>query len=92
MPEEVCRQLGRWRPSIDEGYERNARANVLRSQLLMAQFIKTNKGRMDPLDEELVLKQLLVQLENHGHLDRTEQVIFLRTFARPCEVAEPNPR
>ena len=66
IPDDVKKQLGRWRPSADEGYERAARVNVLRSQLTIAEYIKTNLGRADPFDETSVLRQAESLLRQAG--------------------------
>ena len=58
IPDDVKKQLGRWRPSPDEGYERNVRINVLRSQRIIAEFVKVNKGRENPLDGDSVLRRV----------------------------------
>lgn len=85
VPEDVRRQLGRWRPSIDEGYERNTKANVLRSHRVIAEFIKMNTGREDPFDEEAVLRFIGKKMQEMGHPDECvqEQMEQLRTFAEP---------
>lgn len=83
IPEDVRRQLGRWRPWIDEGYERNTKANVLRSHRIIAEFIKMNTGREDPFDEEAVLRFIGKKMREMGHPDECvqEQMEQLRTFA-----------
>lgn len=53
IPPDIRRQMGRWRPAADEGYERVTRANILRSQKVIAAFLRDNKGRGDPMDELL---------------------------------------
>ena len=85
VPEDVRRQLGRWRPSIDEGYERNTKANVLRSHRVIAEFIKMNTGREDPFDEEAVLRFIGKKMQEMGRPDECvqEQMEQLRTFAEP---------
>ena len=55
VPEDVRRMIGRWRPSVDESYERNLKANVTRCQAVIAHFIKKNLGNMDPFDEVIVI-------------------------------------
>eukprot|EP00435_Cladocopium_sp_Y103_P017366 s1708_g4.t1 len=90
IPDDVKKQLGRWRPSCDEGYERNVRTNVLRSQRIMAEFVKVNRGKEDPFDEESVLRRVSDVMMEQGHPEETvgEQVSQLRTFAHPLEEAD----
>ena len=66
VPEDVRRQMGRWRPSADEGYEAAARVNVLRAQKTIAEFIRLNKGRADVFDEYMVMEQVGKRMEGMG--------------------------
>ena len=63
VPEDVRKMIGRWRPSADEGYERNVRINVLRCQRTLATFIRENVSNSDPFDETSVT-QLVEQRMN----------------------------
>ena len=87
VPEDVRKQMGRWRPSTDEGYQRNARANILRSHRRIAEYIKTNKGREDVFDEEEVLRDIGRRMAQYGADNETidEQKEKLRYFAEPGE-------
>ena len=49
---------GGWVPTADQAYERTGRANVLRAQAGVAEFIKSHPRRGDPFDEGLVFSAL----------------------------------
>ena len=70
-------------------YERNVRISVLRSQRIIAEFVKVNKGRENPLDGDSVLRRVGdVMLQQEHQETREEQVAQLRTFAHPLAEAE----
>lgn len=89
IPEDVRKQMGRWQPSADEGYERGARLNVLRAQKVIAEFIKNNKCKADPFDEEsvLALVELKMQAEGYERKDIKDQLETLACFERAAEFA-----
>ena len=82
---EYLKQLGRWKPSSDEGYQRNARANVLRSHRMIAEFVRSNAGREDVFDEESVFAKIGSAMAEEGLEDQEieAQVERLRYFAGP---------
>eukprot|EP00435_Cladocopium_sp_Y103_P069397 s861_g33.t1 len=63
---DVKKQLGRWTPTADEGYQRTCRANTLRAQEKMAVFIRSHKGRRDVFDEDAVFAALTSKLDELG--------------------------
>ena len=74
IPADIRRQMGRWRPAADEGYERVVRANILRAQKIIAAFLRDNKGRGDPLDEAAVLEAVSVRMGVVGFPDEAMEV------------------
>eukprot|EP00913_Durusdinium_trenchii_P028161 g26404.t1 len=92
VPEDVRRMLGRWRPSADEGYERNVKINVLRCQAVLALFIKENMSNADPFDETTVIQLVAQRMREMGSSqdDCDEQMMRLMSFmpgvgaAKPC--------
>ena len=76
--------MGRWRPAADEGYERTARANILRSQKIIAAFLRD--------DEAAVLEAVSVKMGLLGFADEAMewQAALLESF-HPEELAvEPS--
>jgi hypothetical protein len=63
VPEHVRKQIGRWTPTVDQAYERNARSNMLRAQATIACFIKKNLGARDHFDEALVIAAVSERME-----------------------------
>lgn len=59
--------MGRWTPTVDQAYERNARSNVLRAQSAIASFIKKNEGARDHFDEALIMAAIAGRMERLGH-------------------------
>ena len=88
IPPDVRRQMGRWRPATDEGYERTTRANILRSQKIIATFLRDNRGRGDPMDEAAVLETVSIRMGLLGYPDEAMEVqaALLESF-HPEEVA-----
>ena len=88
VPEDIRRQMGRWRPAADEGYERVVRANILRAQKIIAAFIRDNKGRGDPMDETAVMEAVSIRMGLLGYPDEAMelQTRLLERF-HPEEVA-----
>ena len=94
IPEDVRRMIGRWRmrPSADEAYEQNVKVNVLRSQKVLATFIKENMANSDPFDETSVVQLVEQRMRGMGFKQEEcdEQMMSLMTFmpghdaARPC--------
>ena len=82
IPEDVRKMLGRWQPSADEGYERNARINVVRCQAVLALFVKENLGNADPFDETTVVQLVEQRMRGMGHDqdDCEEQMVQLMSF------------
>ena len=66
VPEEIRKQMGRWVPTADQAYERTGRANVLRAQAGVAEFIKSHPRRGDPFDEGLVFSALAGRMADWG--------------------------
>eukprot|EP00435_Cladocopium_sp_Y103_P026971 s306_g6.t1 len=64
---EVKKQLGRWSPTADEGYQRTCRANTLRAQEKIAAYIRGQEGRRDVFDEDAIFAALTSKLEEMGH-------------------------
>lgn len=67
IPEYVRKQMGRWTPTVDQAYERNARSNILRAQSAIASFIKRNMGARDHFDEALIMAAIAERMERLGH-------------------------
>ena len=82
VPEDVRRMIGRWKPSADEGYERNVRTNVLRCQKVLAHYIKENMANSDPFDETTVVNLVAQRMEamNYSREEVDEQSLKLLTF------------
>ena len=82
IPEDVRRMIGRWRPSADEAYEQNVKVNVLRSQKVMAMFIKENMANSDPFDETNVVQLVEQRMRGMGFKQEEcdEQMMCLMTF------------
>lgn len=89
IPEDVRRQMGRWKPTVDEGYERSVRINVLRAQKTVAEFIRANIGRSDPVDESLVLSLVEMSMSESPTKMVDEQVRALSYFLRPDQNFDP---
>ena len=92
IPPDIRRQMGRWRPAVDEGYERTTRANILRAQRVIASFLRDNQGRGDPMDEGAVLEAVSIKMGLLGYPDEAMEVQarLLETF-QPEELAfEPS--
>ena len=84
VPDRVMKLLGRWSPSVDQGYERQNRRDVLKAQEFVAEFIKKASGEEDPLDEALVMQAVAERMDYLGYNEDeiSEQVRKLRTFKR----------
>ena len=67
IPEDVCKRLGRWTPTVDQSYDRTVRATILRAQASMAMFVRGSLGRADPFDEGLVLQKVATTMEELGY-------------------------
>lgn len=80
VPEDIRKMLGRWKPSADEGYERNVRINVLRCQSTLALFIKENMANADPFDEITVTQLVVQRLREMGSAQDDEQMMRLMSF------------
>ena len=91
IPEDVRRMIGRWRPSADESYEQNVKVNVLRSQRVMALFIKENMANSDPFDETTVVQLVEQRMQGMGckQEDCDEQMMRLMTFMPGHDAAKP---
>lgn len=76
--------LGRWSPSVDQGYERQNRKDVLKAQEFVASFVKRVIGGDDPFDEALVMQAVAERMDYLGYNEEeiAEQVDKLRTFRR----------
>lgn len=84
VPDRVMKLLGRWSPSVDQGYERQNRRDILKAQEFVAEFIKNASGEEDRLDEALVLQAVAERMDYLGYNEEeiAEQVRKLRTFRR----------
>eukprot|EP00438_Fugacium_kawagutii_P007790 Skav218549 [mRNA] locus=scaffold3191:294069:296166:+ [translate_table: standard] len=84
VPEDICKRLGRWTPTVDQAYDRSIRMQVHRAQEFIADFLQKNEGREDPFDEEVVLKKVGEKLEALGNKARVRegQKDRLRYFSR----------
>lgn len=82
VPEDICKTLGRWTPSTDQTYDRSIRMQVLRAQDHIAQFLRANQGRADPVDECQVMARVAEQMADLSYDDRMiqEQVLILMSF------------
>ena len=87
VPEDIKKQMGRWQPSADEGYERLVKSNVMRAQGHIAEKIRRNHGNADELDEELVLAELYEMMVGDGfsHTVASAQLEYLRYFSERGE-------
>lgn len=63
VPDRVMKLLGRWSPSVDQGYERQNRRDILKAQEFVAEFIKNASGEEDRLDEALVLQAVAERMD-----------------------------
>ena len=90
IPDDIRRQMGRWRPSADEGYEQAARINVLRAQKVIAEFIRGSLGKADPFDESAVLQLAYKKMVDMGMPEEVqeEQLSALSSYHMPNEGAE----
>ncbi len=88
VPEDIKKQMGRWQPSADEGYERLVKSNnVMRSQEHIAEKIRKSQGRPDELDEEMVLEELyeMMILDGFRREAAAAQLEILRYFSEKLE-------
>ena len=69
VPDRVMKLLGRWSPSVDQGYERQVRRDVLQAQKHTAVAIKKSLGRTDFLDERLVMQAVAERMDFLGYND-----------------------
>ena len=78
----ALKRLGRWKYSVDEGYDRTERADVEKAQVKIARFIKASKGKADPMDEEALLSKVRARLVEQGVEPSvvSEQLSLLRFF------------
>eukprot|EP00435_Cladocopium_sp_Y103_P049064 s1069_g14.t1 len=67
VPPEIQKQLGRWSPTVDQGYERTWRANTLKAQARTADFVRHSLGKQDPFDEALLMSAITERMEQVGH-------------------------
>ena len=84
LPETVCKRLGRWTPSVDQAYDRSIRMQVINAQEFIAAFIKNNRHRRDPMDEDAVIEAVNEKLEQLGVHRKVQEVqaAKLTTFHR----------
>lgn len=91
IPEDARKMIGRWRPSADEADEQNVKVNVLRSQKVLATFVKENMANSDPFDETTVVQLVEQRMQGMGcgQEECDEQMMRLMTFM-PChDAAKP---
>eukprot|EP00435_Cladocopium_sp_Y103_P061321 s228_g23.t1 len=91
------KQLGRWQPSTDEGYQRAARANILNSQEDIASFARASVGGPDPFDENSVIQKAIDLMEEHGYplearAEQAQQLMSFRPRWVPVEGGNPPPQ
>ncbi len=84
VPDRVMKLLGRWSPSVDQGYERQNRKDVLKAQEFVAAFIKKKSEDEDPFDESLVMQAVAERMDYLGYNEDeiAEQIDKLRTFRK----------
>ena len=58
VPEDTCKRLGRWTPTVDQSYDRSVRTSILKAQSCISKFIRKNMGREDPFDECLIMQKI----------------------------------
>ena len=63
VPEDTCKRLGRWTPTVDQSYDRTVRAAILKAQAAISKFIRKNMGREDPFDECLIMQKVSEVME-----------------------------
>ena len=82
VPEDVCKRLGRWTPTVDQSYDRTIRKQVMQAQDHIAKFIKRNERKNDPFDEDVVIDKVRERLEELGRSRQTRdsQAVRLVTF------------
>ena len=82
VPPDVCKMLGRWSPTVDEGYMRAHRSTVTRAQEHIAHFVKSNMAGVDPFDERETIEKMGVRMLQLGHSEDEvrEQLRRLRVF------------
>ena len=82
IAEGVRKMIGRWKPSADEGYERNVRTNVLRCQKVLALYVRENMANSDPFDETRVVQLVEQRMRDLGYEQEEcdEQSMRLITF------------
>ena len=82
VPEDICKRLQRWTPTVDQSYDRTIRMQVMQAQDHIARFIKGNERRADPFDEDMVIEKVKTKLEDLGRSQRTQfqQAERLATF------------
>ena len=88
VPDRVMKLLGRWSPSVDQGYERQNRKDVLKAQEFVATYIREAAKGEDPLDESLVMQAVAERMDYLGYNEDeiAAQVRKLRTFRRGKEL------
>ena len=74
VPEDVCKRLGRWTPTVDQSYDRSACMQIMAAQGHVANFIKGNAGRADPFDEQQILVKVAQKMEDAGYPDGAAEV------------------
>ena len=83
VPEDVCKRIGRWTPTVDQAYDRSACMQIMSAQVHVANFIKGNAGRADPFDENSILVKVAQYMEEAGYPDgaaevQLEKLMFFR--------------
>ena len=81
---QILKRLGRWKQSVDEGYDRGDRGEVEKAQAKIAKFIRTSRGKADPVDEEGLLSKIVSRLVDQGFEPSVaaEQLVLLSYFGR----------
>ena len=90
VPEDVCKRLGRWTPTVDQSYDRTIRMQVMQAQDHIARFIKRNEQGSDPFDEEVVLEKVKEKLEelgrsNYAQVRQAERLTTFHADGRPAK-------
>ena len=90
VPEDICKRLGRWTPTVDQSYDRTIRMQVMKAQDHIARFIKRNEQRSDPFDENVVIEKVKEKLGELGRSQRTQlrqadRLVTFRGDGRPAK-------
>ena len=74
VPEDVCKRIGRWTPTVDQAYDRSTCMQIMSAQGHVANFIKGNVARADPFDEKQILVKVAQHMVEAGYPDGAAEV------------------